>query len=103
MYISNWQPIKNRGRDNNIVWSGKIYDVMMGDTIGTRKAPYEGGVGHNSNYLGNTNELNKEIADNLCGNPCYWYYNHHNSSQQNKDKINKAALCDCVTNKSKNF
>jgi hypothetical protein len=115
--ISKWQPVKNRGTDDNMVWSGKIYDAMSGDIIGTRKAPYEGGVGYNTGFLGTTNELTKDMADNLCGNPCYWYYNLQvdpNASQEeknkfnenikkNKDKINNAALCDCSTSKSKNF
>ena len=45
----------------------------------------------------------KNGSYNLCENPCVWFYNHPNSSQQNKNNINNAALCDCSTSKSINF
>ena len=102
--ISKWQPVKSRvNNDDNTVWSGKIYDAMTGEPAGNRKAPYETGVVNNGGILGSSNELTKQMADGLCENPCYWYYNHPNTSQTTKDKVNNAALCDCSTNKSKNF
>ncbi len=101
---SKWAPVKNRkSGEDNITWAGRIYDAMVGDPIGTRKSPWEGGVNFISGALNGLNELNKDVATNSCGNPCWWYYNNPGTSQESKTKIDNAGLCDCKNNVPINF
>jgi hypothetical protein len=93
---STWQDVSTRkAGENNQQWTARIYDAMVGDGPGTRKPPYEGGVNALSGYLGNSTSITKEVANQMCENPCYWYYNHPNASQTSKNKIDNAGLCGC--------
>ena len=98
-----WEYVKRRKDQNNSFYSGLIYDAMAGDPPGTRKPPFEGGVGFNEGNINGKFVLDKASADALCQNPCYWYYNEANAPQYSKDKINLAGLCDCSTSTAKNF
>jgi len=93
---SKWAPVMNRSpSDSAVEYMGKIYDAIVGDPIGFRHAPYEGGVtSEQAEYLGEATTLDRALASRLCENPCYWYYNNGNEEQ--KAAINNAGLCYCV-------
>ena len=89
-----WAKVASKGSDDEQVWAGKIYDAMVGDPLGTRKSPYEGGVGIVQGAVSGKSTLDTVAKNGACENPCYWYYQQ--GSQASKDKMNSAGLCDCT-------
>ena len=95
---SNWAPVKTRASgDSDVQWSAKIYDAVTG----TPHSTAAGGVVTNVPWLHGMDSLDQNLATNLCPSPCYWDY--AKGDQNQKDLINKAALCDCEKSIAINF
>ncbi len=88
-----WSSLKTRiiGKSNE-EWASWIYNSIIGSpTYDDRQT----GVVNFAGEISNTNTLNKQQADSVCANVCWWHYNVGGIPQEKINSINNAKLCDC--------
>lgn len=99
-----WNPLKAnpRGQQShpaNKYWGMLMYRAMVGNPAIKES---DGGVNHIASW-GRLNgpTINKEQADWLCGNPCWWYYKKQPAGSKWRTSMDKISMCDCSGSKAK--